>query len=324
MTRIPTISTIDCHYSAPGHAAAYLIAEPGHAAFVDNNTSKSLPYLLEGLSAAGLRGDEVEFLIVTHVHLDHCAGTAALLAHCPNATVLCDPRAVRHLVDPKRLVASSKQVYGEHAFQQLYGEVEPVPAARVRSVADGEPIALGTRTLTFLHTEGHARHHVCIHDSASDSVFTGDSFGIAMQTGDDAYVMCTSTPTDFDAEQARISARRILDTGASAAHVTHYGTIANMSAAYEQLVDSIDRLDRVLEEAIPRTEAGGDLIAWCQQRVAATMAEHAYRYVPQRAERARDWFDKDYWLNAMGLAYVAERRRKRAGVNGGAPTERGE
>lgn len=309
-----TITTIDCHYGAPGLAAAYLIAEPGHAAFIDNNTSKAVPYLLDALHAAGMRGKDVEFVIVTHIHLDHSAGTAELLTHCPNATVLCDPRAARHLIDPTRLVQSSKQVYGDVAFEQLYGAVQPVDASRVQTVPDGETVALGTRTLTFLHTEGHARHHFCVLDSKSNSVFSGDAFGLAyarLPAPDATYVMCSSSPTEFDAAAARASATRLLDSGVARAYVTHYGTVTDMPAACEQLVDSIDRMETILDEANTRDESGVELIAWCKERIAATMAEHARRYAPNYVAQIQEWFDKDYWLNAMGLAYLAERERRR-------------
>lgn len=315
MTHNHSISTIDCHYGAPGLAAAFLISEPGHAAFFDNNTSKAVPHLLRALAEAGMKGNDVEFVIVTHIHLDHSGGTAELLKHCPNATVLCHPRAARHLTEPARLVQSSKQVYGDEAFHELYGHVEPVDPSRIRTMSDGESVALGNRTLTFLHTEGHARHHFCILDSRSNSVFTGDAFGLALTNlpvPGSAYVMCTSTPTEFDADAARDSAHRLVDTGAESAHVTHYGTVTDMTSACEQLVDSIDRLEAVLEQTRDRTETGEALVTWCHKRVATTMDEHVRRYAPGVEDRVRTWFAKDYWLNAMGLAYIVERDRRRA------------
>lgn len=315
MTHDPSIITIDCHYGGPGLAAAYLIAEPGHAAFIDNNTSKAVPRLLRALEDAGMRGEDVEFVVVTHIHLDHSGGTAELLKHCPNATVLCDPRASRHLADPARLVQSSKQVYGEEAFRELYGEVEPVDAGRIRTMGDGEQIALGRRTLTFLHTEGHARHHCCIVDSQSNSVFAGDAFGLAFMSvaaAGGAYVMCSSSPTEFDADAARETAHRIVGTGVDAAHVTHFGTITDMRAACEQLVDSIECMESVLASARERTESGQALVMWCRDRVAETMDEHVRRYAPGAEDDVRAWFEKDYWLNAMGLAFLVERERARA------------
>ena len=319
MTCNHSITTIDCHYGAPGLAAAYLIAEPGHAAFVDNNTSNAVPHLLEALTVAGMDGSDVEYLVVTHIHLDHSGGTAELLKHCPDATVLCHPRSVRHLAAPGRLVQSSKQVYGEVVFRQMYGDIEPVDADRIRPMGDKETVALGTRTLTFFHTEGHARHHCCILDSDSNSVFSGDAFGLAM-TGlpvpGSAYVMCSSSPTEFDADAARVTARRLVDTGADGAHLTHFGTVTDMAMARDQLIDSIDRMQSVLEDARTRTESGEALVAWCQQRVAATMDEHVRRYAPGVEDRVRTWFAKDYWLNAMGVAYIAERERKRANRSG--------
>src|SRR5690606_10309710 len=120
------ILTIDCHYGGQGYASAYLIVEKGRAAFVDTNTAHALPYLLGALDEAGIARDNVEYIIVTHIHLDHAGGAAPLMKACPNATLICHPRAARHLANPKRLVAAVKQVYGQEVFERLYGTIEPI------------------------------------------------------------------------------------------------------------------------------------------------------------------------------------------------------
>ena len=174
-----SITTIDCHYlDRPEFAAAYLVADGDEAAFIDNNTNHALPRLLAALADTGLAPEQVRYLIITHVHLDHAGGTSALAGACPNATVLAHPRAFRHVTEPKKLVDSAKSVYGDDEFRRLYGEIQALPAERVRVMEDGERVSLGQRKLEFLHTRGHANHHFCIADSGSGSVFTGDAFGL--------------------------------------------------------------------------------------------------------------------------------------------------
>jgi len=114
-----SVVTVDCNHLMPKFAAAYLIVEGDRAAFVDNNTSRATPLLMQALDTHGLRPEQVIYAIVTHVHLDHAGGTSALLRECPNAVAMAHPRAARHLVSPSRLVAAVKSVYGESTFDDL-------------------------------------------------------------------------------------------------------------------------------------------------------------------------------------------------------------
>lgn len=308
-----SIITIDCHYGGPGYASAYLIVENGRAAFVDTNTALALPYLLEALDATGVAREAVDYIIVTHIHLDHAGGAAPLLRECPNATLLCHPRAAKHLANPKRLVAAVKQIYGEEVFAQLYGKIDPIDSSRIRAVADDEMLAFGGRTLRFLHTLGHATHHICIHDSAANGVFTGDSFGLYYEwlTVDPArpFIMCLSTPTEFDAPEARRTVNRLLSLNAERAYVGHFGELRGMREAAPQLLATIDAFDTIQHEAA-RTDLDGEaLLQFCQDRVERVAWETCARCgaMPGQEQRAR--LAGDVLINARGLAYNAQKFR---------------
>src|SRR5690606_24875289 len=206
------LRTIDSGYVRPGFAACYLRIQGDEAAFVETNTSHAVPRLLDALREEGMAPEQVRWIVVTHVHLDHAGGAATLLQACPNATLVAHPRAVRHLVDPTRLVQSSKAVYGEEVFQQLYGEIPAAPADRVRAVEDGETLELGDAVFRFLHVRGHANHHVVVHDPARDTEYTGDAFGLAYPYLQRAgrFVFASTSPTDFDGPAAKESVDRIL------------------------------------------------------------------------------------------------------------------
>lgn len=307
------VVTVDPHYIHPGRAAVYLIVEGGRAAFVDSNTPRALPVLLEALEAQGLGPEDVAYAIVTHVHLDHGSGTAALLGACPNAVALAHPRAVRHLVEPGRLVHSAKQVYGEEAFRTLFGSVDPVDRARVRAVEDGEEAALGSRTLTFLHTAGHARHHICIHDSGSNGVFTGDAFGVAypsVRNGARPYLVCSTPPTEFDAEAARETVRRVVATGAERAYLTHFGPSPCVKESAEELLRSIDDMEAVRVAAAASRLEGAELQAFCEERVDEAIRRQFVRCDIAFTPENWGWHESDVRLNAQGLAYAAQRARK--------------
>ena len=308
-----SITTIDCHYHGePEKAAAFLVVEGDRAAFVDNNTNIAVPRLLAALEARGISPVHVDYLIVTHVHLDHAGGTAELLRHCPNATVLAHPKAARHLVDPSRLVAGAKIVYGEEAFTALYGEIEPVPEDRIHIMEDGETLRWGSRTFTFLYTKGHASHHFCIHDSGENALFAGDAFGLgrmpSMRPGP-AFLVCTSSPPEFDPQEARISVQRILDTGADWAYCTHYGYFDDVAARAEHMLASIAQLEAIGREAA-LTELHGDaLTAYCCAQVREAFKNHLVNIGVEDPNGDMAWLDLDLDLNGMGLGIYAERLR---------------
>ena len=135
--------TIDTQYLFPKFAAAYLVTEPDRAFFIENNTTRSIPTLLQTLHRSGFRNEQVEYVIVTHVHLDHAGGTSALMKACPHAVLLAHPRAAPHMIDPSRLVQSARQVYGDQEFEKLYGQIDPVDPKRVRVVETEKPSSLG-------------------------------------------------------------------------------------------------------------------------------------------------------------------------------------
>ena len=308
-----SVITVDCHYIMPEHAAAYLIVEGDRAAFVDNNTAHAVPLLIDALASHGLGPEHVAYAIITHLHLDHAGGTSALASRCPNATVIAHPRAVRHLVDPARLIASAKRVYGEERFNALYGAIAPIEEGRIRTVQDAEALQFGRRTLRFLHTPGHAKHHICIHDSASNGVFTGDAFGVAFNARrrtTKPFLLCSTPPTDFDPQQARASIKKILATGAGRIYFAHFGTMTSVHEGGQAILESIGHMEALLEEAAASALNGSDLARFCAVRL--------HRVVEDQARASGAVFGKEEWhcietdvqINAQGLALAAERRRR--------------
>ncbi len=306
--------TIDCDYLGPGIAASYLLRDGTHAAFVDNNTSKALPHLLQGLRDQWISPSQVEYLVVTHVHLDHGAGTAALAAACPNATVLCHPRAAPHLIDPTKLVASARHVYGDALFEKLYGNIGPVPAARVRAVEDGETAMLGTHALRFLHTRGHANHHLCMFDETESAIFTGDAFGLAypalQQKG--LFIFPSTSPTDFDPDEALKSIKRIVESGARRAYPTHFGAVEEMAEAARQMEEQIRAAGETLDLAVRSSLPDSELDGFCIERVRRQMIDSMKRRGLYFGKSEEELLRGDIELNGQGIAHVARKRRQKA------------
>jgi glyoxylase-like metal-dependent hydrolase (beta-lactamase superfamily II) len=303
--------TVDSCYVERQYAASYLIGDSNEFAWVDQNTTKSLPHFLAAMKSSGVDPAQIKYLIVTHVHLDHAGGTSALLQYCPHAQVLAHPRAVRHLVDPAKLVASAKTVYGEAVFNQLYGEVIAIAPERVHEVSDGATLPLGQQTLQFIHTRGHANHHICIKNNSSGEVFTGDAFGLCYPTIQNGglFIFPSTSPTDFDGEAALLTVDQILALQPSVVYPTHFGALSEVPKAGQQLRGHLVFSKKLCEEARLRLRSGVEAIG-----VGAWIFSEIERYYAtflssQGRDGLRDCqiIDNDLKLNAQGLLWAAQK-----------------
>ena len=296
------ITTLDADYLRPGLAAIHLMVEQGHAALFDTGTNQSVPTVLAELQAQGLTPADVDYVIVTHVHLDHAGAAGALIQACPNAKLVVHPKGARHLIDPAKLVAGSKAVYGEETFDRLYGEIVPVPAERVIEGHDGLRLDFQGRVLTFIDTPGHARHHFCIHDERSESVFTGDTFGIAYREFDveeHPFIFPTTTPVQFDPMALHASIDRILALEPEAAFLTHYGRVTNLEALAPQLHELIDEwCDLALEVPGEGSLRQGMLEMELEKSLMARLRAHGCEL---GETTCHDLLANDVHLNAQGL-----------------------
>lgn len=239
------IHVIDTGFHRPKFDASYLIVERGRVAFVDTGTNYSVPRLLAALDALGLARDAVDFVIPTHVHLDHAGGAGLLMQELACATLVVHPRGAPHLIDPQRLMDGARAVYGADEVARSYGDVVGVPAERVLRTADGFTLDFAGRPLTFLDTPGHARHHHCIWDARSRGFFTGDTFGISYREFDTAngpWVLPTTTPVQFEPDALRRSVERMLAYQPDTMYLTHYGPVGEAPRLAALLLGQMDAM----------------------------------------------------------------------------------
>ncbi|MCB1866921.1 MAG: MBL fold metallo-hydrolase [Chromatiales bacterium] len=267
------ITRIDTGYERPGSTACYLIAHEGVGALVDTGTALSLPRILVALEAAGLGAGDVRYVMPTHVHLDHAGGAGVLMRECPNAELVVHPRGARHLVDPTKLIDGVKAVYGADGFEARFGELPPVPAERVVEAPDGFTVDLAGRTLMCMDTPGHARHHYCVWDAASRSLFTGDTFGLhydELAGPRGRVLLATTTPVQFDPDAWERTIDHMLALSPSRMLLTHFGAVDDIPAAANQLRASVREhaeIARKLVDAVPRMERIRDALleTWTAQ-----------------------------------------------------------
>jgi glyoxylase-like metal-dependent hydrolase (beta-lactamase superfamily II) len=306
MHRVVTVDTRLLGHQ--GVAASYLILDQGRAAFVDTGTGHAVPLLLAALAREGIGVQAVDYVIVTHVHLDHAGGAGGLMARLPNARLVVHPRGARHMIDPAKLIAGATAVYGEQRMQSHFGAILPIAAERVVEAPDGFEAQLGGRRLTCLDTPGHARHHLCVHDREAGDLYTGDAFGLSYRHFDTAagpFIFPTTTPVQLDPEAMHSSIDRLMGLGARRIHLTHFGAIPAAPRLAAELHRHIDFCVHIARAHADAGERRGALI---EEDLAAhllgALQAHGCRLPEVEARRL---LDMDLKLNTQGLEVWLDR-----------------
>ncbi|MBU1236113.1 MAG: MBL fold metallo-hydrolase [Gammaproteobacteria bacterium] len=299
------IHAFDAGYMRPKLASIHLVVDSGRAAFVDTGHNDSLPQSLVALAKLGLAPEAVDYVILTHIHLDHAGGAGAMMRVFPNARLVVHPRGSRHMVDPTKLWAATEEVYGRDNARALYGEIVPVDAGRVIETSDGQVIKLGRRELALHDSPGHAKHHIFIHDRAANGIFTGDTFGISYREADVAgrpFVFPSTTPSQFDPAALRASVERLLALDPEAVYLTHFSRIAPPRQLGADLLRRLDECVRFTREAAASADPEG--------AIRAAMTAYLLREIRAHGVTATDQevlavWQNDLDLNPQGLAIWA-------------------
>lgn len=296
------ISAIDSGYVRPMLDAIHLVVEGGRAAIVDTGTNHSAPAVFAALDAKGIAREDIDYVVLTHVHLDHAGGAGLLIQSLPNATLTVHPRGARHMADPSKLIAGTVAVYGEHETRRLYGDIVPVPPWRILETPDGASIRLAGRELAFYDTPGHARHHVAVRDLKSGHVFAGDVFGLSYRELDHAgkqFTFPTTSPVQFDPVPYRRSIDLIAGLHPDAVYVAHYGQVRDVRAKAETLRRLVDAH---ADLALRFNDAGAGRYARLKAGVRDLLLAEARRHGgPFSEARVLEVYGQDVELNAQGL-----------------------
>lgn len=303
------IHVIDTAFQRDHFDAAYLLVGNGRGAFIDCGTSHSLPNLLAAVERAGLGVDAIDWLILTHVHLDHAGGAGALMQRLPNARLLLHPRGAPHMIDPARLVAGATAVYGEAEMARSYGRIVPVAAERVVVAEDGHRLSLGGRELLCIDTPGHARHHLCVWDEASRGWFTGDTFGLSyreLDSAQGAFIVPTTSPVQFEPEALHASIDRLMAQAPEAMYLTHYGRVRDTARLAADLHVQIDAMTAIARACDGRADRHRALVAALGELCLERARAHGCRLDDAGVLRV---LGMDIELNAQGLECWLDRGR---------------
>jgi glyoxylase-like metal-dependent hydrolase (beta-lactamase superfamily II) len=203
-----------------GLIASYAVPGPDGWTIIETGPTTCWERLTDGIGAAGIERDDVDRVLVTHIHLDHAGGVGAAAEFFPNAKVYVHREGFAHLIDPSKLEASARRAWGP-AADSLWGRMLPVPQDRVIALSGGESLPLKGGNLRVVYTPGHAKHHLAFFDEATRSLFTGDAAGVHLPGTD--RVRPALPPPDLDIEALVESVDRMRELKPNRLLYTHFG-----------------------------------------------------------------------------------------------------
>jgi glyoxylase-like metal-dependent hydrolase (beta-lactamase superfamily II) len=300
---------IDTGFHRPRFDAAYLMVDSGRAAFIDTGPNPAMPRLMGALDALGLTPSAVDWVIPTHVHLDHAGACGQLMAALPQARLLVHPRGARHLIDPSALYQGALAVYGEAEMERSYGKLVPVPAERVLESHDGQRIAVGQRRLELIDTPGHARHHHCVWDEATRGWFTGDTFGLSYREFDvngRPWIVPTTTPVQFDHAALQHSMARLLAREPQWMYLTHYAAVGDAQRLAGVILQQLQAMVDVAV-SLPHSPGRHEQLKQAFLGIhVQSLREHGCQWPEDQVAEA---LAIDIELNAQGIVIWADKQR---------------
>jgi glyoxylase-like metal-dependent hydrolase (beta-lactamase superfamily II) len=262
-------------YSMPKWGAVYLIKEE-ITALVDPGPTTSVKAVLDGIEKIGVRVEDIDYIVVTHIHLDHSGGVGVLIRNMPKAQVLVHQRGSRHLADPAKLVASVIEAQGEKA-KAVYGDVAPVEAQRIKQVYDGDAISLGAKqVLKFIDAPGHAPHELCVFESRNNGLFCGDAVGVYIADAD--LLFPATQPPNFDRELWLNTIDKLMSLEAARIYFPHFGVSEKVQEILKTAIGNLHAWDNIVNEALKENRFSD---------AAAELAAHAYNKLEPVKEMKR-------------------------------------
>lgn len=284
----------DTGYLRAGHTACYIVVNNGHAAIVDCGVTATAEPLLGALEQTGISLDSIEWVVPTHVHLDHAGGAGALMKMLPHAKLGVHPSGKDHLVDPSRLETGVRALYGDAFFEREYAPVTPVSEDRIFTFDDNTSLTLGSLALPIMHTPGHAWHQLGVIDPRSQTLMAGDAFGAGypeLAKTDQPMLVPVTPPPQFNPEAYRKTLDRIVREGIQQVAPGHFPLIRDVPAAAARLEAM---MDDGLEAALQADSC---------KALEQALLDRWSKWLADSEQRAlfEQLYGKDIWLTAEGV-----------------------
>jgi len=263
----PGITAVDTRMAGRYRVTSAYLVHADQPALVETGPTTSSEAVIAGLTDLGIGPDDLAHIVVTHIHLDHAGGAGRVAAHFPGATVWVHERGAPHLEDPTRLVESAGRIYGPQRLRELFGPVDPVPAGRLRAVAEGDRISIGGRHLEVLYTPGHASQHVALVDSETGALFAGDALGIHLP--DVGVIRPATPPPDIDVEIGVDSIERIRERATTFLMFSHFGPVRQIDELCSLAAARLRTWAGIVREALDRSDDVHEIAAVLRRETAS-------------------------------------------------------
>lgn len=299
----PTI--IDTHMHGLAGITGVFLLQGETTALVETGPKSSVDHVLSGLSDAGV--DHLDWIIVTHIHLDHAGAAGTLAQRFPEARVAVHEVGAPHLVDPSKLWSSAARIYGD-AMEMLWGGIDPLEADRILTLRDGDSVDLGDRKLQAVDTPGHASHHHTLLDTSTGVAFAGDALGVRLR---DVGVMRPATPPpEFNLTQAVDSINRIKALQPSSIYLTHFAAPdganpAPVDAVCDEAADALLKWGGWVRDARGQTRDLDEVTRLVTERSRADMGRILDDDALERMDQTTS-----YWMNTSGYMRYFDKQEK--------------
>ncbi len=226
---VPT--PIDLLHLGPRTVACFLVETDDGPALFDCGPATCLPELKAELARRGTPLAEIRHLLLSHIHLDHAGAAGTIVREQPDMRVHVSELGAPHLIDPTRLEASARRLYGER-FDGLWGELAPIPAENVSVVTES---VLGLRCFS---SPGHAHHHVSVLDD-DGTLYAGDSLGVRVAPG--RFVLAPTPPPDIDLEAWDTTLEMTERHAPARLALSHFGVFEDVSDHLAGFRETLER-----------------------------------------------------------------------------------
>ncbi len=270
---MPRIETLDLGFQGtPETIASFLVVGPAGPVLLETGPGSTLPRLVEQLEERGFAPQDVQGVLVTHIHLDH-AGGAGWWAQ-QGVPVYVHSAGAPHLIDPSKLLASAERIYGDR-MGPLWGQTLPAPRENIIPVEDGDAIEVAGLRFRALSTPGHARHHHVYR--LGDIGFMGDALGILLPGRN--WIDLPAPPPEFDLEAWKESLQRIRQQEFSTIYRTHFGEVGDVAEqidSFEQiLIEAANLVRQMMAEGLERSSMVDRYQSEMRDRAAAAGLDQA-------------------------------------------------
>ncbi len=298
----PQTYLIDTQYVREGFNAVYLVVCQGKGLLVDCGTAHSVCHIEKAIAEVGLSWEQLDTVVLTHVHLDHAAGSGLIMQKAKNAKLYVHPRGYRHLIDPTKLIAGTQEVYASQPIEELFGKMLACPEERLIQAENNQEIDFFGRKFLIHHSPGHAKHHLSLLDLKQRIYFSGDSTGVCYRRWDrdkKIFAFLPTVPNQFEPEIWKKTIQEIRHFNPQKICLTHFGIT-------EQVNSLLSQIENLLDKFVALALKHKDFTTKRKQTITSDLLELLFSSLMEEDSslektEIKEWFSKDIYLAAFGL-----------------------